>query len=249
MAAVRGEGSPGRSRRQRSQLSDQVAHELRARIMAGTLRPGDAIHLEDTAAELDVSITPLRDALLTLRGEGFVEPGARRGFVVSELSRDDVMDVFWLQRQIANELARRAARRLTPEASQRLDDRIGSLRAAVAGGDAEAISDAEFAFHRELNRLARAPKLASFQLKMGWYAPHRLYSADRSWGEFAVASHERLVAAIRRADMDEIDAETRVLFADAAQRLLAHLDRVGMWEETADESAAESGADRSAMRS
>ena len=66
--------SAARPRRavRREQLSDEVAARLRTDIMTGTLRPGTFIRLDETAAALGVSITPVREALRTLRGEGMV---------------------------------------------------------------------------------------------------------------------------------------------------------------------------------
>lgn len=63
----------------REQLSDEVAARLRADIMTGVLRPGTFIRLDETAAALGVSITPVREALRTLRGEGMVALEPHRG--------------------------------------------------------------------------------------------------------------------------------------------------------------------------
>ncbi|WP_438941779.1 GntR family transcriptional regulator, partial [Mycobacterium intracellulare] len=78
-----------RSRRplRRAQLSDEVAGHLRASIMSGTLRPGTFIRLDETAAQLGVSVTPVREALLKLRGEGMVQLEPHRGHVVLPLTR------------------------------------------------------------------------------------------------------------------------------------------------------------------
>src|SRR2546430_2848169 len=96
-----------RSRRplRRAQLSDEVAGHLRAAIMSGALRPGTFIRLDETAAKLGVSATPVREALLKLRGEGMVQLEPHRGHVVLPLSRQDVDDIFWVQATIARELA------------------------------------------------------------------------------------------------------------------------------------------------
>ncbi|MGH3576308.1 MAG: GntR family transcriptional regulator, partial [Mycobacterium sp.] len=48
----------------RAQLSDEVAGHLRLAIMSGELRPGTFIRLDETAAKLGVSVTPVREALL-----------------------------------------------------------------------------------------------------------------------------------------------------------------------------------------
>ena len=51
----------------RPQLSETVASLLRDRIMSGQLRPGERIRLEEVAQETGLSITPVREALLTAR--------------------------------------------------------------------------------------------------------------------------------------------------------------------------------------
>jgi len=91
----------------REQLSDEVATRLRSDIMTGTLRPGTFIRLDETAAALGVSITPVREALRTLRGEGMVQLEPHRGHVVVALSRGDIEDIFWLQATIARSSPRR----------------------------------------------------------------------------------------------------------------------------------------------
>ena len=105
--------TPRRRAVRREQLSDEVAARLRTGIMTGTLRPGTFIRLDETAAELGVSITPVREALRTLRGEGMVQLEPHRGHVVVPLSRGDIEDIFWLQATIAKELAATAAERIT----------------------------------------------------------------------------------------------------------------------------------------
>src|SRR6202007_503063 len=106
-----------RSRRplRRAQLSDEVAGHLRAAIMSGTLRPGTFIRLDETAAELGVSVTPVREALLKLRGEGRVHLEPPRGHVVLPLTRQDIQDIFWLQATIARELATAATDHITAD--------------------------------------------------------------------------------------------------------------------------------------
>ena len=99
----------------RPQLADEVATHLRALIMSGRLRPGERVRLEEVAEQLGVSITPVREALLTLRGEDMVELEPRKGYVVAPLSKQDIVDVFTVQGDIAGELAARAAVRLTAE--------------------------------------------------------------------------------------------------------------------------------------
>src|SRR5689334_13844792 len=117
----------------RPQLSEEVAGHLRSQIMSGRVRPGDRIRLEEVAEQLGVSITPVREALLTLRGDGMVELEPRRGYVVAPMSRQDILDVFTLQGDIAGELAARAAAVVTAAETAELaslDRKLGSATRA-----------------------------------------------------------------------------------------------------------------------
>ncbi|AHH16927.1 putative transcriptional regulator, GntR family [Nocardia nova SH22a] len=211
-------------------LPQQIAHQIRNWIMSGTIKPDEFIRLDEVAEKLDVSVTPVREALLTLSGEGVVRVLPRRGFAVVRLSRADIADIFWVQAQLGNRLAQRAARQLGPAGADLLGQSVDRLESAVRAGDIDAIAECEFEFHRALNRAAGSPQLAAFQWKMGWYAPYRLYAEDRGWCEFAIDCHRRLVAALRDGDPERIAEESRHLYDDAGRRLIAHLERAGVWE-------------------
>lgn len=174
-----------RSRRRplrRAQLSDEVAGHLRAAIMSGTLRPGTFIRLDETAAELGVSVTPVREALLKLRGEGMVQLEPHRGHVVLPLTRQDIEDIFWLQATIAKELAAAATDHITDTEIDELDRINDALAAAVGSGDAETIAGLEFGFHRVFNQASGRIKLAWFLLNAARYMPVLVYAADPQWG-------------------------------------------------------------------
>lgn len=105
----------------RLQLGDEVAARIRELIVDGIVRPGEHLRLEHLAAEFRISVTPVREALKSLRAEGFVVLEPRRGFVVAPLSKQDVADLFWVQAGIAAELTARAAARLDGAALGDLD--------------------------------------------------------------------------------------------------------------------------------
>ena len=214
----------------REQLSDEVAARLRAEIMTGALRPATFIRLDETAARLGVSITPVREALRTLRGEGMVELEPHRGHRVVPLSRADIEDIFWLQSAIARELATTVARRITAAQIDELVELNTQLAAAAATGDADQVAQCEFAFHRAFNRAGERIKLAWFLLHASRYLPPRLFATDPAWAADAVASHEQLIEALRRRDDATVVALTEGQFTDGLARLLAYLDQIGLWD-------------------
>jgi len=74
----------------RPQLADDVARLVRRRIFNGTYAAGKYIRLDQLAAELGISVTPVREALFELRGEGLLDQLPRRGFVVLPFTDRDI---------------------------------------------------------------------------------------------------------------------------------------------------------------
>ncbi|MGV8874796.1 MAG: GntR family transcriptional regulator [Rhodococcus sp. (in: high G+C Gram-positive bacteria)] len=194
-------GSPERPIPRRPQLSEDVAGSIRQQIVTGALQPGSFVRIDEAAAELGVSATPVREALVALRGEGLVEQVPHRGYRVNELSPQDMDDIFWLQGTIAGTLAGRAAHNITPEHVEQLTALNEGLRDAVARADTESVEAYEFEFHRFVNKVAGGNKLAWFLLGAVKYTP-RLYATDKYWGDDAVRSHEQLIEALGRCDVE-----------------------------------------------
>jgi len=220
----------GRLRLRRAQLSDEVAGHLRAAIMSGALRPGTFIRLDETAAKLGVSATPVREALLKLRGEGMVQLEPHRGHVVLPLSRQDVDDIFWVQATIATELATSAAERISDAEIDDLAQLTDVLAAAVDAADIDAIAAAEFGFHRVFNHATGRIKLAWFLLHVARYMPLVVYAADPDWGATAVRNHREVVEALRRRDTATVVERTTRQFTDGARRLTERLQASGIWD-------------------
>jgi DNA-binding GntR family transcriptional regulator len=213
----------------RAQLSDEVAGHLRVAIMSGALRPGTFIRLDETAAQLGVSVTPVREALLKLRGEGMVQLEPHRGHVVLPLTRQDIDDIFWLQATIAKELAATAAQYITDAEIDDLERITDAMAAAVVAADTEAIAATEFAFHRAFNHATGRIKLAWFLLHVARYMPLMVYAADPEWGSAAVENHRQLIAALRRRETAAVVEHTNWQFTDGARRLTETLDHSGIW--------------------
>lgn len=77
-----------------STRSEWAAARLRRAILTGDVAPGSRLVLANLASELDISPTPLREALQTLAAEGLVEIRPQRGARVTPVSRKDVEDLY-----------------------------------------------------------------------------------------------------------------------------------------------------------
>ncbi|MCA1711549.1 MAG: GntR family transcriptional regulator [Actinobacteria bacterium] len=220
---------PLHSVRGRLQLSDEVAAHLRDQVMSGVLRPGEFIRPEVVATQLGVSVTPVREALLLLRGEDVVRLLPRRGFAVAPLTRVDVEDLFDVQARLAGELAARAVRRAGPEDLAGLADLNRRLVAAVTAQSPDGIEYFEHHFHRAINLTADSRKLAYVLRSASQYLPRRFFTADEHWRKAVDRDHEQILAAFRDKNAEGARAAVEAHILDGRLRLLQHLDEVGFW--------------------
>lgn len=75
-------------------LREQVCEYLKKEIGENRIKPGESINLRNLSEELGISITPLRDALLQLEGEGMVTILPRKGIVLREFTLQDVKNYY-----------------------------------------------------------------------------------------------------------------------------------------------------------
>lgn len=75
-------------------LRSVVYDYIRKQLIEGKLQPGMFISMNKLMKELDISRTPLRDALLQLQGEGFVSFLPQRGIRINELSQMDIENLY-----------------------------------------------------------------------------------------------------------------------------------------------------------
>ena len=77
----------------RGQMRQEIADALRGALVAGRLQPGVVYSAPTLAAQFGVSVTPVREALLDLTGDGLVEPVRNKGFRVTELAERDLDEI------------------------------------------------------------------------------------------------------------------------------------------------------------
>lgn len=208
----------------RLQLSDEAAAYVRELVLTGQLKAGEFVRVDRVADELDMSVTPVREGLLALRGEGFLELAPRRGFVVAALSEDDVRDLFWVQAKIAGELAARAAERLTGEQLTALESLQRDLTNALERGNLDEVARCNHDFHRMLNLAASAPKLTWFLRTATRYVPHRFYDRVGGWPDASGHDHVAILDGLRRRDPAAVREAMQEHITHIGELLIDHAD-------------------------
>jgi DNA-binding GntR family transcriptional regulator len=118
-------------------LYEEVAEHLRQRIFSRALTPGDWIDEVRIADELGISRTPLREALKVLAAEGLVTMKVRRGAYVTEVSQQDLADVYHLLSLLESDAASVVAERASAAQLAELQAIHDELEASAQPGQVD----------------------------------------------------------------------------------------------------------------
>jgi DNA-binding GntR family transcriptional regulator len=133
-------------------LHEEVAELLRQRIFkrtSGDLEPGSWIDELKLAEEYGISRTPLREALKVLATEGLVTMKVRRGAYVTEVSEQDLTDVYHLLSLLESDAAGVVAGTATEAQMAELAALHAALEASMTSQPANAASTEQFFFINE----------------------------------------------------------------------------------------------------
>jgi DNA-binding GntR family transcriptional regulator len=135
---------------------------IKQAILAGQIEPGQPLVEERLATMLQISRTPVREALAILEHEGLIAPIYRRGLFVCKLSREQVIELFTANEAVEPFLARRAAFYATPEQIAALDAAIIVGENCVESGEIAGFLRSGRMFHAGVGMAADNPTLAQF---------------------------------------------------------------------------------------
>ncbi|MEW6339211.1 MAG: GntR family transcriptional regulator [Paraburkholderia sp.] len=200
--------------------SDEPYERLRALIVNGSLRPGEALSERSLAERLQVGRTPIREAVKWLARDGLLEIVPMRGTFVREMSVGDLREIHEMRIALEGMAAFLAARR---GSCASLDDTAARLEALAEGIAAEQALDVDeaqsigWAFHEAMfecadnQRLRQAYQNLRAQSGLALRRVER-YSVERT--REAVLEHLEICTAIKAGDGEQ------------ARRLVyAHLER------------------------
>jgi DNA-binding GntR family transcriptional regulator len=190
-----------------------VAERLREQIFSRGLEPGSWIDEQKLSAEYGISRTPLREALKVLAVEGLVTMKVRRGAYVTEMSADDVAQVYHLLALMESDAAASVARQATDVQLRELRELHDRLEKHVRQRDAFFATNEQF--HMKLLEVAgnrwTQQIVGDLRKVMKLNRHHSLFKQGRLTD--SLAEHRAVMQALERRD------------ADAAQRLMrAHFD-------------------------
>ncbi|MGD9737302.1 MAG: GntR family transcriptional regulator [Solirubrobacterales bacterium] len=206
--------------------SVSAARILREAIFSGELRPGQTLGEENLARQLGISRTPVREALVLLRGEGLVETPPNRPAAVRSFSAHDLREMHSLRAVLEGYAARTAVPNLT-------DNQVGELERSVERYAGMMDNDAmlrelvaeNFTFHNTIIDAADSERLESMIRQTTAmpliYRSYMTYSRENR--DSALQDHRKILAALRDRDSERAESLMKAHVLWARDVALAHL--------------------------
>lgn len=212
--------------------SQMVIDTILAKIDTGQLHPGDMVAEDALIAELEISRTPLREALLQLEAHGLVMRQPRKGVVVFKPTLEEFLAILEVHAKLEGQAAGLAARRLSPARAQELRRVVAACathHAAHGDGEPDAYYQLNLDFHRLVGEASGNPFLldmikSNARKLMAYYrARYRTTGAIQA----SASEHATILEAIlnRQSDTAEALMAAHVQFDHVtAMDLLASFD-------------------------
>jgi DNA-binding GntR family transcriptional regulator len=192
-------------------LTGVVLEAIRTAITDATLPPGGRITEAGLAAELDVSKTPVREALLKLRQVGLVEDDGRRGWRVVQPSLERISHAYELREALEVFASRRACETVAAQHAVAIRDAADRSHEGAVAGDASEFRHWDSVFHLSVAEATANPRLLESIADV-----HSLIVTLRqrdlphiSFHVECALAHVRIAAAIADRDVFRAENETR----------------------------------------
>ena len=181
-------------------LGQTITERLRDQILINQLKPGERLIADDLALTFGVSRSMIREALLLLATEGFINIVPRKGTFVTQMSAKQANDLFEVRLLLEGQVASLAAERRTTENLRELRETANRGMATALAGNVDQLPALNTRFHNLLADTADNDYLTETLSRLSniiqWVYSRRIIERSTdSWKE-----HLRIVDAIERMD-------------------------------------------------
>ena len=205
-------------------LTFEALTRLRDEIIQGKMRPNERLIAADLAERLNTSRTPIREALQLLEAEQLVV-AAKRGYVVREHTKEEIVEIYEVRAALEGMAARLAAQK-TGTSAYREIEAIGAHRdSLITSNDRKLIVDLNDEFHAaifaacgnsRLDRINRSNSQHFFNYRIS-----ELYTKEET--KISIKGHALILKAIKNHDADEADAAAQEHVLEALKVTLLKL--------------------------
>jgi DNA-binding GntR family transcriptional regulator len=180
---------------------EQVADFLREGIISGMFERGSRLKQAEIAERLQLSITPVREALKLLEAEGYVTGNSYRGACVAPFDASASEEVLDLRLQLESRLIRGTLQHVTGRDIAELQTMNTDFGRAFEVGDRAAARGINYRFHRRLYSIAAMPQTLHFVQILWARYPFDLINAVEGRGKDAAQEHDEIMRALVGGDL------------------------------------------------
>ena len=186
----------------RAALHEQVAQRLRQMLVENRIAPGAKLNERELSEVLQVSRTPLREAIKMLAAEGLVELLPNRGAIAVELTEADVLNTFEVMAGLEALSGELAAQRITDAELAEIRAMHFEMLAAYTRRELPAYYRLNSQIHRAINQAAKNSVLTATynQVNARLQALRFRSNQDEAKWKQAMAEHDRMIDALGRRD-------------------------------------------------
>lgn len=201
---------------------DDIANLLRRAIGERVLVPGQPLNQDDLARRFGVSRIPLREALRTLVGEGLVIMRPGLGALVTELSPDEVEELYDLRLSLEPPLAPAVVAQSRRQDVDELADLVQRMALMADGGEAESWSNLDYAFLRRMYELSGRRHTVRMVIQaLNLVEPYsRVHVHVLGWKDRVLEEQRAMVEALRAGDAESLQAGIAASIAAARTHLV-----------------------------
>lgn len=183
-------------------LPHQAAQRLRGMLIEGVIAPGAKLNERELSERLNISRTPLREAIKMLASEGLVELLPNRGAVALSLNEQDVIDTFEVMANLEAQSGELAAARVTESELAEIKALHYEMLASFMRRDLPRYYALNAQIHARINAAAKNPVLTRTyaQLNARLQALRFRSNQDGQKWQHAVREHEQMIVALEARD-------------------------------------------------
>ena len=188
----------------RKPLGREVYDAIKTAILRGRLKPGQRLVEEQLAEKLGASRTPVRQAIHMLESENLAERHGRSGFVVRELSFEDIEEILDLRMVLESYAARKAAENLESDSWKILERLNDNFSRAIEAGDVDKMTSLNTEFHETIYQLSGNKRLHRIihDLHDHFFRYRLALLRHQDMARVSCQDHQEMIDAMREHDPD-----------------------------------------------
>ncbi len=202
---------------------EKTYQRLKQHLLSGKIEPGSRVHQGMCAEALNVSRTPVREALQRLASEGLVKRDEDRGLWMIQLNYDELEELFDMRSVLEAFAMRLVCQRISQGTIDTLSHYVEASETAVNGKNPTGVFESNTSFHNTLYRVIQDRKRFLFMLNnmrdhILRYRKQTLMHPDKA--QKSIAAHKKIIFALQAKDSNLAEYLMRIHIQESKEDAL-----------------------------